>query len=244
MTAAQVGSSAPADTVLRPVHSGNPFEEAVARIIQAIKLGLVQPGERLPPERDLSVRLGVSRVTLRAVIRALQQAGYVESKRGRNGGSFVVWQPSQPGEDAHLIAREMGARLVDALRFRSVLEPGAAALAAAAPLEAGQRAALSSRLQESRAVPLDSFRQADARLHLAIAELAGSPSLSTAVADVQLQLNGLLGAIPLLPAAVHHSHEQHARIVEGILAADPAAARAAMDEHVAATATLLRGFLA
>ena len=68
--------------VWRPVRGGNAFEITVARLAQAIKLGLVREGDRLPAERDLAERLQVSRVTLREAIRALREAGYLESRRG------------------------------------------------------------------------------------------------------------------------------------------------------------------
>src|SRR6266487_1521457 len=58
------GSSIAQEAVFRPVRSGNAFEEAVERILQAIKLGVVTYGERLPAERELARRLAVSRVTL------------------------------------------------------------------------------------------------------------------------------------------------------------------------------------
>src|SRR5215813_15156331 len=74
----------------RPVRGGNAFEITVARLAQAIKLGLVAEGDRLPAERDLAERLQVSRVTLREAIRALREAGYLESRRGRTGGTFVL----------------------------------------------------------------------------------------------------------------------------------------------------------
>ena len=77
------------EAVFRPVRAGNPFEETVERLLQAIKLGVVGPGERLPAERDLAARLNVSRVTLREAIKALTDSGYVESRRGRYGGTFV-----------------------------------------------------------------------------------------------------------------------------------------------------------
>src|SRR3954471_7223991 len=74
----------------RPVRGGNAFEITVARLAQAIKLGLVAEGERLPSERELAEQLRGSRVTLREAIRALREAGFLESRRGRTGGTFVL----------------------------------------------------------------------------------------------------------------------------------------------------------
>jgi DNA-binding FadR family transcriptional regulator len=232
------------DTVVSPVRGGNPFEEAVARIVQAIKLGIVNRGERLPPERELALQLGVSRVTLRAAIRALQQAGYIESRRGRTGGSFVVWDPAGTSGDPQRIAVDLGVKLIDALQFRSVIEPGAAALAARrTDLTDKERKTLVTRLDESSRAKADAYRLADCRLHLAIAELSGCSSLQSAIADVQLLLNDVLRAIPLLRSAIKHSNEQHRLIVEAVLDGRPTDARSVMEEHVDATASLLRGFL-
>src|ERR1039458_2270165 len=52
-------------------------------LLTVIKLGVVGPGARLPPERELAAQLGISRLTLREAIRELARAGYVESRRGR-----------------------------------------------------------------------------------------------------------------------------------------------------------------
>ena len=79
-------SGADLAALLGPVRAGNAFEETVERMLTVIKLGLVAPGNRFPPERELAALLGVSRLTLREAIRALQQAGYVQSRRGRFGG--------------------------------------------------------------------------------------------------------------------------------------------------------------
>ena len=73
--------------------------------------------------------------------------------------------------------------------------------------------------------------------------MAGSPSLTTAVADVRIRVNELLDAIPLLPPNIEHSDRQHAAVVTAILTGDPAGARRGMAEHLAGTAALLRGFL-
>ena len=235
----------PEDAVFRPVRGGNAFEETVERLLQAIKLGVVRHGERLPAERDLAVRLGVSRVTLREAIRELQRAGFVESRRGRFGGTFVRYKPDAPTSPAGVraIARQMGDSLTDALVLRRVLEAGAVESAAARPLSAEQRGYLSTRLAECAEAPPEEYRQRDSRLHLALAELSGSPSLAAAVADVRMRLNDLLDAIPLLERNIRHSDAQHARVMAGVLAGDPARARRAMEEHVDGTAALLRGFL-
>jgi len=229
----------------RPVRGGNAFEITVARLVQAIRLGLVVVGERLPPERELAEQLHVSRVTLRDAIAALREAGYLESRRGRAGGTFVVHSgpPDGTTSDAAVLAREMGPQLPDALDFRRVLEPGAAALAAGRPLSAAQRSRLVSCLVASRERDPQTRRVHDSRLHLAIASATGSPSVAAAVADVQLRLDRLLAAIPVLRRNLDHSDAQHTRIVDAILAGDPETARGVMEEHCDGTAELLRGLL-
>ena len=87
------GSSAITDAVFRPVRTGNAFEETVERLLDGIRLGVHSRGDRLPPERELAGRLGVSRVTVRDALRELAAAGYVETRsRGAiiNTASFVA----------------------------------------------------------------------------------------------------------------------------------------------------------
>jgi DNA-binding FadR family transcriptional regulator len=231
--------------VFRPVRTGNPFEETVERLLQAIKLGVVGPGERLPAERDLAARLNVSRVTLREAIHALTEAGYVESRRGRYGGTFVNEPlPTPRRTPARRLARDLGDGLEDALTLRLVLETGAAEAAAARELSAAERDHLQRCLDENAAASLTDYRRLDSRLHLAIAELTGSPSLLSATADVRMRLNELLDAIPLLARNIAHSNEQHRAVVDAILQGDARAARQAMQEHLSGTAALLRAFLA
>ena len=59
------------------------------RLVDAIDLGLLAPGEQLPSESDLAAQLGVSTVTLREALAALRRLGMVETRRGRHGGTFV-----------------------------------------------------------------------------------------------------------------------------------------------------------
>jgi DNA-binding FadR family transcriptional regulator len=133
--------------------------------------------------------------------------------------------------------------LDDALSLRRVVEPGAAALAAGRTLTAADRASLGRYLDEATQCSPAERRLADSRLHLAIAALGGSASVTAVVADVQMRLDELLRAIPVIPANIAHSDRQHARIVEAILGGDADVARSQMEEHVDGTAALLRGFL-
>jgi DNA-binding FadR family transcriptional regulator len=117
--------------VLRPVREGNAFEETVERLLTVIKLGLIGPGERFPPERELAAQLGISRLTLREAIRELQQARYVQSRRGRLGGTFITYtRPAPNVDDLRRLATERGQKLADALTFRFAVETGAADLLA------------------------------------------------------------------------------------------------------------------
>jgi DNA-binding FadR family transcriptional regulator len=238
------GSSAITDAVFRPVRTGNAFEETVERLLDGIRLGVHGDGDRLPPERELAARLGVSRVTIRDALRELAAAGYVQTRRGRFGGTFVTYQPDPiPHNELTRAARGMGGLLTDALTFRRVVEAGAAETAARATLSQRQREELSASLAAVAGADLAGYRQAVTRLHLAVAEAAGSPLLTTSVVEVRVHLVDLLNAIPMLERNLVHSNLQHTAIVGAILAGHPDQARQAMEEHVEGTAALLRGFL-
>ena len=235
------------DALLRPVRAGNAFEETVERLLTTIKLGLAEPGSRLPAERDLAERLGVSRVTLREAIRVLQRSGYVESRRGRYGGTFVSpVLPKLSKTAARRLSKKTGHDLEETLMLREVLEAGAAEQAARAVAQGRADAGPLVACFEECAKAADGaeYRRLDSRFHLAVAETAGAASLTAAVADSRMRVNGFLDAIPMLERNIDHSERQHAEIVVAITAGDPEGARRAMAEHLEATAALLRGFLA
>ncbi|MFD7445001.1 FadR/GntR family transcriptional regulator [Streptomyces sp. NPDC059909] len=237
--------SEPADrltSVLRPVRGGNGFEEALEQILQVIRLGLVPGGERLPAERELAERMGISRVTLREVLKVLQEQGLVESRRGRYGGTFVRQRtPTMGGEE--LRRRIAAVDMEDTLRFREVLETGAAALCAAHGLTDEGAERLRAALAATHDAPLDDYRRRDTLFHLTLAELSGSPSLTAQYAAVRATVNDLLDCIPLLVRNLEHSQQQHSALVEAVLDGDTDAAHDVMREHCAGTAALLRGFL-
>jgi DNA-binding FadR family transcriptional regulator len=230
-------------SVFSPVPVRNAFEVTVDRLASAIKLGVLVAGEQLPSERDLAEVFGVSRVTLREAIKALREVGLVQSRRGRGGGTFVCTPPALRRRGPRQIGRSMGDTLQDALDMRRVVEPGAAELAAMRTLTGEDRAALNECLVEATGAAEKQRRLADSRLHMAIAAAAGSPTVAAAVAGVQLRLDEMLRAIPVLAANIAHSDRQHAQIVAAVLGGDPDAARTSMAEHVDGTAALLHGLL-
>jgi DNA-binding FadR family transcriptional regulator len=230
--------------VLGPVRAQNAFEETVERLLTVIKLGVIAPGERFPAERELSGLLGVSRITLREAIRALQLAGYVESRRGRFGGTFVIATPPAPSAaELRRIAVEDADKINDALTFRMAVESGAAqVLAQSTPSQPVSDVLLARLAAVNEAGPED-YRRMDTLFHLSIAELTGSSLLAAACADARMRLNDLLNAIPVLQRNIDHTAAQHTAMVEAILAGDPAWAQRAVAEHLDGTAALLRGFL-
>src|SRR6201993_1857830 len=112
--------------VFAPVHSQTAFEETVERLGTAIKLGLLTPGTRLPPERELCPRLGIARSTLRQALVALGQSGHLRATRGRGGGTFVA-DPQPPATPP---SRELIAAWRETCDQRMAVEVGVAMLAA------------------------------------------------------------------------------------------------------------------
>ena len=230
--------------VLGPVRAQNAFEETVERLLTVIKLGVVAPGDRFPAERELAGLLGVSRITLREAIRALQLAGYVESRRGRFGGTFVIATPPAPSvAELRRIAVEDADKINDALTFRMAVETGAAMVLAQSGPPPRVAAMLQARLAALNEASPEDYRRLDTLFHLSIAELTGSSLLAAACADARMRLNDLLNAIPVLQRNIDHTTAQHTAIVAAILAGHPGRAQRAIAEHLDGTAALLRGFL-
>jgi GntR family transcriptional repressor for pyruvate dehydrogenase complex len=230
--------------VLRPVRGHHAFEACVEQLATAIRLGVYPVGAVLPSERELAELLAVSRATLREAIAALRAAGLVETTRGRGGGTVVLPQPATRKSTARAAIRKRHEDLLDSLQFRSVVEPGAAALAAQRDLDQATRVLLEETLAAvSAAEAGPDHRQCDSRLHLAIAAASGSARMMAAVTEVQGDLDAMLQAIPVLAVNIAHSTSQHKAIVRAILRGDARRASRVMTEHCDDTAALLRGLL-
>jgi DNA-binding FadR family transcriptional regulator len=79
----------PRTLTFEPLRQTRTFEEVCARIREQLESGRLQPGDKLPPERELSAQLGVSRTALREALRSLEIAGIVKLRKGPKGGAFI-----------------------------------------------------------------------------------------------------------------------------------------------------------
>jgi GntR family transcriptional regulator, transcriptional repressor for pyruvate dehydrogenase complex len=229
-----------AETVFAPVRSQTAFEETVERFGTAIKLGLLAPGTCLPAERELCARLGIARSTLRQALTALSQSGLVHATRGRGGGTFV----SDPQPPADPPSSETLARWRDTCDRRLAVALGVALLAAerARPEDLAALDALLAALEDSLE-DFPAYRQADIRLHVGLAEAAGSPSLVRAMTEAQGAMSDLIAYIAHPPQVLTSSNAQHRRLLAAVAKGDAQRAVRAMAEHLQGTEHVLAGLL-
>ncbi|MFE9244856.1 FadR/GntR family transcriptional regulator [Nocardiopsis sp. NPDC006938] len=230
-----------ADAVFRRVRADNALEVTVERLMCAIRLGVVPPGGRFPAERDLSSRLGVSRVTLREAIRVLRERGHVRSRRGRGGGTFVAHLPPRPTPDE--ARRGLGAHgtaLEDLLAFRRTLETGAVVRLAETGLSVDQHDLLDRRVGVAAGAGPADYRRCDTVFHITLAQLTGSEWTAAALTDARMRINQLMDAAPPSEGGLAASDGEHRRIVGAVRARDPEAARLALGGHLARVERRLR----
>jgi GntR family transcriptional repressor for pyruvate dehydrogenase complex len=207
---------------------------ARARIRDLIRAGEVEADGKLPTERDLSFRFGISRRAVRRALDALEAEGLVWRKQGK--GTFVGEPPSPNEQLAAKIAPE--ADPVSVMEARLALEPELAALAArrATAEDVARMRELADRT--AQAEDADGAELWDGSLHRLIARIAGNPILSAAFAllnevrsEQRWQAERLRARSPDLVAEYD---AQHLRIIAAIHARDEEAARAAMRDHLMA----------
>ena len=206
--------------------------EGVAKQIERLILKKLQPGDKLPSERELAETLGVSRSSIRDAIRSLELIGMVEPRQG--AGTIVRELSSQslvnPLANAIKRKEELIGELLD---FRKMLEPQLAARAAtrASPDELGEMEEILAR-QERKLRAGESTIAEDSEFHYAIA-LASGNSVVLKVLDTLMDL---------LRDSRERSLQQegrpqkslagHRRILAAIKRRDSDAAKAAMRRHI------------
>ena len=229
-------SAPPLEATFAPVRSQTVSEETIERIGTAIKLGLLEPGQRLPAERDLCLQLGISRSTLRQALSWLARRGYLRATRGRGGGTFVAAFP--PRIEPPLAELLAGWR--EACDARMAVELGVAALAAERaggetldPLDALVEA-MDEMLED-----FDAYRQADVQLHISLARSTGSRRLVAMATGAHGVLADLDEHISHPPEQLARANGQHRRLLAAIRERDAPRATTVMAEHLRFTEHLL-----
>jgi GntR family transcriptional regulator, transcriptional repressor for pyruvate dehydrogenase complex len=228
------------EAVFKPVQPPTTFEETVERLGTAIRLGLLAPGIRLPPERDLADQLRISRSTLRQALTTLVQSGHLVSVRGRAGGTFVADEPPL-GQAAEGEVLTEDARAV--LDYRVAVETGATVLAAERASEDDLERLIELTGHMDEAGPFDDYRRADVRFHIGVAEASHSPRLITAMTEVQGQMSDLIHRIAHPREVLVTSNQQHRRLVSLLRRSDTGRAVRLMREHMEGTEHILAGLL-
>lgn len=229
-------------TVFSPIGGEGLVQQTVRRLGEGIGMGLLKVGERLPPETDLAARLEISPMTLRQALAILRQTGYIETSRGKGGGTIVkTAKPfALPPEQMKISAED----LRDLTEYRVAVSAHAAGLAAERARES-EIEQLWSLVKEMRGrrISFERYRPLDARFHVEVVAASRSRRLTEAEAAIQRTL------LPSLSLAGEHptklslksSTEQHADLVRAIEARDPDQARHVMETHVRGTADILIG---
>lgn len=217
--------------LVNPIPGRRLYEQIAEKLSRAIDRGDYQPGQRLPPERDLAVQFDVGRPTVREALIALEIAGYVDV---RIGSGVYVLEPARR-RNRSTVALEIGP--FELIEARALFEGEAAALAASLITDEellGLQAALDAMVEEDRLNIVGEI--ADREFHLRIARA----TRNNAIVYVVESLWDARSSSPLVArmlekvrdAGVRPRIDEHRAVFRALQARDPAAARSAMRDHL------------
>ncbi len=235
-------TTAPILSILEPVKLRSGGEHVADRLVTAIALGEFVPGQRLPSERELASTLEVSRTTVREAIQRLAALGYVDVKRGRTGGAYVL--DGMGPEANEMIRRTLQpewANLEGLFDFRQLVEPLIARTAAERIADEHVEAirdALSGYLDAGD--DREASRAADQAVHAAIATATGNPYLASLSAQIRRQISLGFGAEPYSRAIRARAVKDHTALAEAVIEHRASAAAKIAARHFRLTETVLR----
>jgi GntR family transcriptional repressor for pyruvate dehydrogenase complex len=208
-------------------------QAVVGYVNDRIEQGLARPGDRLPSERELAARIGVSRPSVRSGLRTLAAMGIVQTRHG-SGTYITQGPPTLDGRPLRVLAALHGMSPEQMFEARCVLEVGAAGLAAE---RAGgdHLAAMAEEVSGMFATVEDphAFLMHDIRFHRAVAMASGNPILATLVEMVSgLFFEMRRHAPPRTPDQLREIAVIHRNIYQAVRAHDPARARQEMSAHL------------
>lgn len=215
-----------------PVRHRRTTDSVVEQLERMILERRLEPGDSLPPERELAAALSVSRNVLREALGVLGQKGLVRVTAGR--GTTVVRPSTEHVEDAltALITYDE-ISLVELCDARLLIEPELAASAArvATPEAIGRLDAL-MRILETTREDSEAHVAADRDFHAEIARLAGNRALAAMVQSIRAPVTHSMMLGTSVPRAIDTSDQDHHDVLDAIRMRDPDAAREAMVRHI------------
>lgn len=215
------------------------YEQVVRHIQEMILGGELQPGDQLPPERQLAEQLGVSRTVIREAVKTLQQMGLVKVLTG--SGTFVSQiEPETVSESIGLLIQQSISSFDHLAEVRRMLETEIAALAAErASSEHIEAMEETIRWMEDAAALgndhpdwTERFIEADLAFHNVLVEAAQNPLLPVLLEPVTEQLLDFRRLTFGAQDGVRYSLGYHREILERVRARDASGCRKAMREHL------------
>ncbi len=212
-----------------------PASQTVAQnVIRLIQESGLKTGDRLPTEKELTERYGVSRTVVREAIKVLSATGLVETRRG--SGTYVSDHTGIPITTAinlsMLINPEHVSRL---LEFRTVIETQTAQMAAeriTPPELRVLREILDHNARCATAGDIAGFLASDGSFHKRIAEATRNPFLVTTVQGIFRFQHDAVDKIIGLPGSQRQGADEHRAILEAIRDGEPERAASAMRTHL------------
>lgn len=230
---------------VEPIRREPMAAEVARRLVDYLLSGGVEPGSRMPSERQLAEAFGVGRSAVREAIAALSLIGLIEVRHG--DGTYLKRPDSallpQVVEWGLLLGEQRTRDLVEA---RQKIETIIAGLAAQrrgdADLERMQSSLDRMRAAAQSQPLVEDFVDADIAFHLQLAEAAGNTALRDVHSSIQALLRAWIGRV-IAAGHAELSFEEHVPIMEAVQRRDVTGAEAAMNAHMHAAASRLRATL-
>jgi GntR family transcriptional repressor for pyruvate dehydrogenase complex len=218
-----------AENGLRPLARPRLYEQVAGQILSWISERGLQVGDRLPPERDLAARLGVSRATVSQALVAMEVVGVIEVRHG--DGAILIESPAASKVAGEL--RRHAQHLPEIIEAREAMETKLAALAAERRNDR-DLAALDAALETMQRDIETGGRgvEGDEMFHAAVTAAGHSQLLARLMSEISDLIRETRIESLSQPGRPVMSLEGHRRIADAIRAQDPKAAAAAMQEHV------------
>jgi GntR family transcriptional repressor for pyruvate dehydrogenase complex len=215
---------------LRPVQRPRLYEQVANQIQAWITENALKVGDRLPPERELASRLGVSRATVSQALVAMEVVGMVSV---RHGDGVVLLEPAGSAKVVNALRRH-AQQLPEIIEAREALETKLAALAADRRSESDLAAMYDALALMERDIATGGRGvEGDERFHAAVTAAGHSPLLAKLMAEISDLIRETRISSLSQPDRPVNSLRGHRKIADAIRAGDAEAAAQAMQEHVA-----------